>query len=107
MLHSHTYESFHAHSSSAEVGMPGDLYLLLDETSGAYSSDVGGFAQAFCAAREISGMVFPFSFGRTDCGFLGNQLRECGLGYRAPNLLKSAQLIAAKQSSRPDWGASD
>ncbi len=52
----------------------------------------------FGAAREIRGhRLFGFPAAERVAAASEAELRECGLGYRAPNLLKTAQLIAAKQ----------
>ena len=82
------------------LGMSRHLYHFLDETGGAHPANFVGAAQAVWDEPQLCGTqayVFP------DRGTIARTRRRkscatCGLGYRAKNLLATAQRVASGEA---------
>jgi len=65
-------------------GMPGDFYLLLDETGGAYPADLGSSSPSIRNAKQIRDReIFTFPTPKRLARTSQRELRACALGYRA------------------------
>ena len=74
------------------VGMPCDVYHVIDETGGAHRPDLPDAADA---VREGGGGgLFAYPVAERLAALREEDLRACALGYRAGNLLKTARMIA-------------
>ena len=89
------------------LGMSRHLHLFVDETGGAYPADLARVAHSdFGTRKMIDGThVYTFPSAARLARTSEDELRACALGYRAKNLLATAQLVAAGEADLEDRGA--
>ena len=95
-----------AHHAPAALGMSRVVHHLLDETGGAHPADVARVAGTLRDAGMIYGShVYAFPSAARLARATEKELRACALGYRAKNLLATAQRVASGEADLEAWRA--